>query len=344
MTQSELKAKLRSGKLGGVYLFSGEEDYLKRHYVRELRERVLSEPALEPFNHLRGEGASLDFGVLLDAVKAPPMMADYKLIEWDGADFEGMREGELEAFDSLVSLIGEHPYVVFVLRVGAAALHVGTPKRPSALYKRLCERSELVFAVHFDTASDAQLLSWLASHFAHEGLSATADGARAMLDRVGHNMDLLAAETDKLVCYCRVHSLMNVTAELVRDVCCSTAEDDAFGLSNAILAGDVRGAYRRMHDLRRRRVDPMLILAQLSRLFSDLTSVSLLLAEGGTAATIAAALSMNEYKAGLYIKGARARSSAALAHALKLCREADLAAKSGANPAPRLDRLIAELV
>ena len=344
MTQSELKARLRAGKLGGVYLFSGEEDYLKRHYVRELRSRILTEPAFEPFNHVRGEGASIDFGLLLDAVKVPPMMAEYKLIEWDGADFEAMREAELESYDALVSLVSEHPYVALVLRASASALNIGTPKRPSALYRRLCERSDTVCAVHFDAPSDSQLLSWLSSHFAHEGLSVTADGGRAMLDRVGHNMDLLAAETDKLVCYCRVHREMNVTAELVRQICCSTAEDDAFGLSNAILAGDVRGAYRRLHDLRRRRVDPMLILAQLSRLFSDLSSVSLLLAEGGTPQTIAAALSMNEYKAGLYMKGARARSGAALTRALALCREADLAAKSGVDPSPRLDRLIAELV
>ncbi len=344
MTQTELKSKLRSNKLSGVYLFSGEEDYLKRHYVSMLREKILTDPAFDTFNHLRCEGASIDFGTLLDAVKSPPMMADYKLIEWDNADFEAMKESELEAFASLVLLVAEHPYAVLVFRVGAAGLNAGTAKRPTALYRRLTENTETVFAVNFETATDSQLLGWLNSHFAHEGLSATGDGMRTMLDRVGHNMDILSSETDKLACYCAVHGLHTVTAELVCAVCTSTAEDDAFGLSNAILAGDVKGAYRRLHDLRRRRVDPMLVLAQLTRLFSDLTSVSLLLAEGASAATVASALSMNEYKAGLYIKGARARSSAALAHALEACREADLAAKSGVDPSPRLDRLIAELV
>lgn len=341
MTQKELKAHLKGEDLGGIYLFVGEEDYLKRHYSEEMRKRILTDPALLPFNHLTFEGSTIDFDLLLDAVKSPPMMADYKLIEWDRADFESMKEGALDAFASLSALVAEHPYAVLLFRASQAELDPGTPKRPSSLLKRLSDYAKVVC---FDVATDAQLLAWLNSHLAHEGLSATGEALRAMLARVGHRMEILAGEIDKLACYCRVHSTHTVTPELVTLVCSSTAEDDAFGLSNALLRGDRRAAYACLDDLKRRRVEPMLVLGQLTRLFTDLTAVSLLLAEGGSVSSIASALSMNEYKAGLYVKGARARSGAALGRAVMICREADLAVKAGADPGVRLDLLIAELL
>lgn len=341
MTQKELKAHLKGEKLGGIYIFAGEQDYLKRHFTEEMRKRILTEPALLPFNHLTFEGSAIDFDLLLDAIKSPPMMADYKLIEWDRADFEAMKDGALDAFAELSALVAEHPHAVLLFRATPSELDPGTPKRPSALLKRLSDYAEIVC---FDVATDAQLLSWLNSHLAHEGLSASGEALRTVLARVGHRMEILASEIEKIACYCRVHGITTVTPELVGLVCSSTAEDDAFGLSNALLRGDRRAAYDCLYDLRRRRVEPMLVLGQLTRLFSDLSAVSLLLAEGGTVASVASALSMNEYKAGLYVKGARARSDAALLRAVSVCRDADLAVKAGADPGVRLDLLIAELL
>ena len=153
MTQKELKAHLKSGSLGGTYVFCGEEEYLKRHYTSQFREKILTDAAFAPFNHLCYEGAEIDFELLLDAVKSPPMMADFKLIEWDRADFESMKEGALDAFAQLTELVAEHPYTVLIFRAGPAELNPGTPKRPSSLLKRL---SELAVTVVFDTATDAQ--------------------------------------------------------------------------------------------------------------------------------------------------------------------------------------------
>lgn len=341
MTQKELKIHLKGNDLGGIYIFCGEEDYLKRHYSAQLRERILTDPAFAPFNHLTFEGSAIDFDLLLDAVKSPPMMADFKLIEWDRADFEAMKEETLEAFASLSALVSEHPYTVLLFRASVSELNPGTAKRPSSLYKRL---SELATTVTFDVATDAQLIAWLGSHFAHEGLSATAEALRTMLSRIGHSMEILASELDKLACYCRVHKISVVTPELVMLICGSSAEDDAFGLSNALLSGNSRAAYACLYDLRRRRVEPMLVLGQLTRLFTDLAAVSLLLSEGGSVASVASTLSMNEYKAGLYVKAAKARSEASLRRAVALCREADLAVKAGADAHLRLDRMIAELL
>ena len=338
MLQSELKAQLKSKKVEGVYLFCGEEDYLKRYYLGQLRNLILTDPVFDAFNHPVFHGEEIDFTALSDAITAPPMMADRKLIEWSGAIFEEMKDADFAALEGIARTAEENPASVVVFLAGQEGMAAGSVKRPSTLFRRL---AGIVQAVNFETSTDDRLSAWLNAHIVHEGLDAEAGALRAMIDRCGHSMDVLASETEKIVCYARAHELRTVTAAMVELVCSSTAEDDAFGLTNAVLAGDTQGAYRKLSDLVRRRVDPMVVLGQISRLISDLVSVSCLLEEGTPASGVAAALGMNEYKAGLYVKSVGRRRPEQLRALLKECREMDLASKRGADPLIQIERFLA---
>ena len=86
------KSELKSGKPGGVYLFTGEEDYLVRYYLRSLRESIVGDEAFAVFNNPVYDGEEVDFAAITEAVKAPPMMSDYKLIEWRHASFLKLSE------------------------------------------------------------------------------------------------------------------------------------------------------------------------------------------------------------------------------------------------------------
>ena len=337
MLQAELKTQLKSGRIAGVYLFCGEEDYLKRYYVGQIRKEILTDPVFDAFNHPVFHGEEIDFAALSDAITSPPMMADRKLIEWSGAHLEDWKDAEFAALEELVRTVGENPGSVVVFLVGQEGMAAGTAKRPSSLFKRL---AETVQAVNFETSTDPQLTAWLNAHFVHEGLDAEPGALRAMIDRCGHSMDVLASETSKLVCYARVHGQRTVTVATVELVCASTAEDDAFGLTNAMLAGDTVGAYRKLSDLVRRRVDPMMILGQISRLISDLCSVACLLEEGTPPTGVAAVLGMNEYKAKLYIGCVGKRSPDQVRALLAQCREMDLSSKRGADPLIQIERFL----
>ena len=338
MLQTELKNQLKAKKIGGVYLFCGEEDYLKRYYLGQIRNLILTDPVFDAFNHPVFHGEQIDFTALADAITAPPMMADGKLIEWSGAIFEDMKDADFAALEETVHTVGENPASVVVFLVGTEGMDAGSVKRPSTLFKRL---AGIVQAVNFETSTDDRLAAWLNAHIVHEGLDAEPGAIRAMIDRCGHSMDVLASETEKIVCYARAHELRTVTVAAVELVCSSTAEDDAFGLTNAVLAGNTQGAYRKLSDLVRRRVDPMVVLGQISRLISDLVSVSCLLEEGTPPTGVAAALGMNEYKAKLYVQSAGKRRPEQFRLLLKECREMDLASKRGADPLIQIERFLA---
>ncbi len=327
MQVNELRDEIKNEKLSGVYVLCGEEDFLKRHYLREIRRVILTDPTFDAFNRILFEGEKVDFAALSDAIKAPPMMAERKLVEWHLADFSAMREGDLAAFEALSAEAAEFPETVTVFSVDTDCLDPGTlPKRPSKLFARL---SKCAKAVVFPRSDERALVGWLARHFAHEGVAAAPDVLSALVAHSGTAMDALANEVAKLAAYVRAGGRDTVTREDIPAVSSTAGESDAFALSNAILDGRIDLAYDALLDLRRKRTDPIVAIAAVTRTVADLLAVSLLADDGADADLVAEKIGMHKYKAGLYLRAAAKRGTARLGEALADCRAADAAAKTG---------------
>lgn len=329
MLINELKAKLKSGSPDGWYIFCGEENFLKRHYLGELRAACLTEPAFDAFNHQVLEGEKIDFGAIADAIKAPPMMAERKLVEWHLADFSALREGELDKLHALREEGKEYPEATVCFIVDADCLDVGSlPKRPSKLYTALSKDFSVVC---FEKSTEAQLAAWLDRHFKHEGVNASPAVIRALLAQSGTGMDALSGEVTKLCCYAKANGRDVITEGDVALVAARVTESDAFGLSNAILGGDADAAYACLRDMQLRKVEPAIAVASVTRIYSDLLTAAIFADEGLPPAEIATRMKMHEYKLSLYLRAAAGRGIERLRAALALCREADVAAKSGAG-------------
>ena len=325
MEIAEYKAKIdRSPE--GFYLFVGEEEYLKRHYLSELKKKLVPDAFLEPFNYAVFDGAEIDFGRLLDAIKAPPMMADYKLIVWKYPEIEKMKEKAREALDELGAMAKDYPYSVVVLLVGKDSFDIGTPpKKPSKLYTRYSASFHLV---NFKSSSEPQLIGWLARHFEAEGVRTDADTLRALLFRSGHSMDTLASEVDKLAAYAKANGLEAITAREVELVASSTVECDTFALSNAIGERNHALAFRVLSQMKLERTDPLMILGMLIRTYTELLAVSTLMGEGRGQDEIATLTKINPYKVKLAMASVRRAGSERIYRATKLLGEVDAQAKS----------------
>ena len=103
MDLNGFRAKLKSGDVGGVYILGGEEDYLVRYYLSALRDAAGVDPSLAVFNNPVFDGEEVDFAAVLEAMKSPPMMSDFKMVEWRHADFSSMRDNELDSLAVLAS-------------------------------------------------------------------------------------------------------------------------------------------------------------------------------------------------------------------------------------------------
>ena len=273
----------------------------------------MTDEAFAPFNHIVFDGEDVKLAAILDAVKAPPMMADYKLVEWHYPDFTSMKESELSDLEMLLETRAEYGYTTIAFLVGEEGVDLGTPKKKSKFITRFEKHIDFL---RLDRSTDAQLAQWIRRHLDAAGVTFAQDVPTSLIFRSGHSMQQLKNEIDKLVAYAKANGIALSSRE-VELIATATTECDTFAFSNAILARDKQGALTALDDMKSRRVDPTIIIGMTAKIVCDLVNVSELVDDGVSLDDIAKALSMNAYKLKLYAASAkklgRARCEAMLA-------------------------------
>lgn len=347
MSEADFRRALKSGLPCGGYLFYGEEDYTKQALLRMVRDAVC--PAGDPmaaFNSQRLDGLDLTAAGLLDAISSPPMGVERKLITVTGVNFNTLHAADAEQLLGALELLPEYPYALLILSVGADALDTGNPSgrsagRETSLYGRL---TEYLQPVVFERNTPQKLCGWVQKHYRHNGTSADDAVCRATVAYCGQDMFTLASEIEKIAFYALSHGTDTVTEEHVRAAGTSAVEFDTFALSNAILERRRTEALAILQDQKRRRVQPVQILSEISGVLASLCTIRTLSDAGRSGEEIASALHMHPYRVKLYLRAARAADAEVLSAALDACAQADTSLKrSSADGFQLIERLICSL-
>ena len=95
----KLKSDLSAGNIGQVYIFYGEESYLREYYLGEIKKKLV--PAgFEEFNYHRLSGKTLTMQELNEAVEAMPMMAERTLVVVTDCDLFKLPEEQRAIFEA----------------------------------------------------------------------------------------------------------------------------------------------------------------------------------------------------------------------------------------------------
>ncbi len=340
ITEAEYRRQI--GKTAGhAYLFFGEEDYLKSFDVRKTREAICPDESFAVFNDMTIDALDFTPEALLSALSPLPMMTEEKLVVVRGLDIGAMKPGELDALCEAMHGVEEYDYNTLIVTVPAGALDEGfLPKRPSTVFKKLAEAA---IPVRFETTTGAKLNAWVGKHFAHLGVRVSTEDAAFLTSYCGHSMFVLSSEIDKIAYYVRAKGKDSATREDILLVACPENTCDTFALSNAVLSGKYKDALDALAVMKFERVEPTVILGELSRTFCDLRAVRAFLDAGKTTQEIAAVLKLHEYKAGLLARAAGSADPARLSRAVVLCAGADASLKRGGADYAAIEKLITAL-
>ena len=323
MNNDDFRRELKKGLSGG-YLFFGDEDYLKANALMLAREAVCPEPSFAFFNDMRIDPLELTPDALTDALAALPMMTEQKIVSISGIDFSSTTKSfNVDELVEAIDALDEYPYNVLIISVPTDGIDEGRPKKPSALFTKLTKKLK---PVKFSTPTDIKLIAWSQKHFEHNGVECSDELCRMMFAKCGRSMFTLASEIDKLSYYLLANGRSKLTADDISLVCCSVIEEEAFALTNALLDGKNDKALLALQAMKYNKVDPTIILSEISNTVCNLLLTKAMLSDGKTYVEIAAALKpmkISEYAAKLYISSATSRSEARLRRALELCAEAD---------------------
>ena len=108
----KLKKDIREKTIGNLYVFFGEETFLKNHYLEQIR-RHRTDEITESFNYRKLTGENFTMQDLIEGVEAMPMMAEYTLTVVDDVDIWKLNEDDR-------TRLGELRH-----NVGALAHHLG---------------------------------------------------------------------------------------------------------------------------------------------------------------------------------------------------------------------------
>ena len=342
LKEADFRKALKTAPTGG-YLFFGEEDYMKSAAIRMARESVTAaDPAMAAFNDIRLDGLDFTPAALLDAMTVPPMGAERKIITVTGLNLSTLRAADMDKLCEALSEIPDYPYNLVILSAAADTFDPGNlPKKPS---EALTTFAEYLTPVWFERNTPAKLAGWVQKHYLHGGVQAEPRLCQFTIEYCGRNMFTLANEVDKVACYIRAHGRDTLTEADIRAAAIPAMEYDAFAFTNAIMERRRADALEILSDLKLRRVEPLYILSEVSRVVCDLIAVRTMADGGQTAQEIGSALKMHEYRVGLYLKQARKTDLPLLKRAVTAAEAADRALKSsGGDGYGVIERLICSL-
>jgi DNA polymerase-3 subunit delta len=342
LKEADFRKALKTNPTGG-YLFFGEEDYMKSAAIRMARETITeADPAMAAFNDVRLDGLDFTPAALLDAMTVPPMGAERKVITVTGLNLSTLRAADMDKLCEALSEIPDYPYNLVIISAAADTFDPGNlPKKPSEMLTNL---GEYLTPVYFERNTPAKLAGWVQKHYHHNGVAADPKLCQFTIEYCGRNMFTLAGEIDKVVCYVRAKGRSTATEEDVRTAAIPAMEYDAFAFTNAIMERRRADALDILADLKLRRVEPLYILSEVSRVVCDLLAVRTMADGGQTPEEIAAGLKMHEYRVGLYLKQARRADLSLLQSAVTAAETADRALKrSAADGYGVIERLICSL-
>ena len=251
---ARLKADLKAEQLQNIYIFHGEETYLRTRYLQQVRQ-LLIPAGFEEFNDHRLNGKGLTVQTLSETVEAMPMMAQHTLVIVEDMDLFKLDEGQRSALIGLMEDFPEYCTLIFVYDTLAYKRDGKMKKLCAALDAHAC-------VVEFAQQERQQLVNWLRRRFAALGHDIDPTTADHLLFTCGTLMTELVPEIEKIAAYAK-HE--RITVEDINAVADPILDARVFDMTNCITAGKYDDAARVLSELLRMQTEPIVILAAVGK-------------------------------------------------------------------------------
>ena len=323
------KAALRQGQPHHLYIFHGEEDYLRTHYLGALKKLLIDGPA-EDFNFHRFDARTMDLSAFSDAIDAIPVMAEASFIQVDDVDLYGLDSADREQMAALLSDIPDYCYIVFVYDTVP-----WKPDRRMRKFHAVIEQNAQI--VEFAQQPERELMSWVARHFASHGKRISPELCRYLINLCGGGMTALAAEISKVAAYCTAQDISRADIDAVVE---PVLDAVIFELTDAIAEGRTAGALHTLQTLLKMQQEPIPILGAIGSQLRRAAAAKDLLAAGKGPDALMKLYAMSSYPAQKAFGFARRLPEGFFDTALNLCAETDYKLKTSYADAGELLELL----
>ena len=256
----KLKKDIKEGTIGTLYVFHGEEAYLRDFYLGQLKKKLL--PAgMEEFNLHTLSGKEFDVKTLAQLVDCLPMMSERTLIVVNDYDiYKGDK-------DALAAVLRELPdYVCLVFVYDLIEYKADARTKLAALLK------EKGSVVPFNRQGQGDLVDWISRRFKAMDHDIGTEDAKYLIFLCGDLMNNLISEIGKIGSYAAHH---RVTRQDIDAVATPQLDAVVFQMTDAIAAGNFDKAAEVLGELLHMQEAPIKLLAVLGKQLRQLYTARL---------------------------------------------------------------------
>lgn len=327
MTADEFYRQLRSNQIPPLLCLYGEESFLVKKAVTDLRQRVFPQ-GQDDFNDNQYFARDVKAEQLIDAAQTLPMFAQRRLVTVRDAQLLPAAEQE-----KLLPYLDDPAPETCLLFV---ADKIDSRRK---LFQQFKKKGELV---EFKPLAERDLPRYLQKLVNDKDIEISADALSLFCSMVSENLNEVHTELDKLITYLGSATLIDIKD--VQAVVSRGRAENVFELGNAVGRGDVVAALTLINRLSAAGEAPLKILGLLVRHFRQLWKVRELSVQRCSSRDIAAQVRVPFFVVDGLVKQSGRFSRKDFMHAHQLFLETDLAMKSsGADVEALLDQLILSL-
>ena len=328
-----LKQQLKAKSPDRLYIFHGEETFLLKHYLGQMR-KLLLDDLTESFNSHRFNNENFSIQEFGDAVEGMPMMAESTFVQVDEVDLFKMPEPDRNKMADFLSDIPEWCTVVFTYETVAWK----PDKRLKKLWSVMEEQATIV---EFAKQDQRDLVAWVTRHFAAHKKRISTDLCVYLIEITGGTMTALSGEIEKICAYSGAEAIHRSDIDAVTE---PVLDAVVFQMTDLLSEGRYTAALEKLQTLLKMQQEPLAILGAVGNHFRRLGTARTLLDHGRNASDLAKLCAIPDYPARKLMDAARRLRPEFCARAVELALETDYAMKTSLDDPERLlEMLILQL-
>lgn len=311
----ELKKQIKDKNIKNIYLFYGEEEYLKKFYLEKIKKIIIGDSDdMMNFNIFEGKDISAD--KIMESAETIPFLAPNRLIIIENSQFfKSGKKNEIEKLADYITDIPQYTYIIFIEKE--------VDKR-SKLYKQVKKNGEIV---EFNHLKENDMIKWIKISLKKQNKIINNNDAMYLIRNMYNDMQRVENELQKLISYKYYDE--EITKKDIDKICSKSTDIKVFEMLDEMSLKNGSEALKKYNDLINSKEPPNRILFMIIRQFRLILQVKLLSKEGLNPNIIAQKLKIPFFVVKGCISQAKYFTEDILKLALKECLQADKDIKSG---------------
>ncbi|MCP4650165.1 MAG: DNA polymerase III subunit delta [PVC group bacterium] len=321
----DVKSDISSGRIEPLYLFAGEEIFLKRSIEEEIKKVLVPAESIHfNFNVFYAEEGN--FNAVLDAVTTQPFMTSRRLVIVKNVEKFSAFEKDLLAFLS-------RP-------IQNSCLILETDKKLGD--KFIKKIVKFVRPIIFSCLDESGLRKWVNNYTKIRGKKISLSAVTLLIENIGSDLDAVANALDKLLVYSR--TAKQIDEKAVIELVSKTTTDSRFALLDALMYKRVDRALIIANELAGDGKHVTDIIGLINWQLKRVEAVKQLSEQGCPQSEMARQLKMSPYVVNIVQKQASRFKKEEIEKGFRYLLESDLMIKKGLkNPLWTLETLIVRL-